>query len=151
MSARALVGMEDPFVRKKKHEQLLIDFTPMIDCMFLLLMFNMIAYTITGGHDVNVPAARYAKGADAPKAVVVAILEPKEPQGEPPMFLGGINGKPARLEDIRAALEEAARQGSRKVVIKAERKVPSRCILDVARLVGSVEGGSLLLAVQQPK
>lgn len=148
MSSRFFAS--DPFHKPHKHEEVLIDFTPMIDCMFLLLMFNMIAYTITGGKDVDVPSARFAKGADAPDAIVVAILEPKEAGGEAPMRLGGAFGEPASLEQIKAAVEDAARAGSKKVVIKAERKVPYRFILDVAQVVGTIEGGTLLMAVQQP-
>lgn len=144
--------MQAGFGKRRKFEDATPDFTAMIDCMFLLLMFNMIAFTITGSSDVEVPAARYAKGADPTEAVTITILAAADRLKESTFVVGESGGGPsASLSDVQSAIESAAAEGRRQVVIKAERTVPYRDVLAVARIAGAVEGASLLVAVQQPK
>jgi biopolymer transport protein ExbD len=152
MSRDSFAGGDDMFTgRRQKHEEVLIDFTPMIDCMFLLLMFNMVAYTITGGSDIEVPSARYAKGADAPQATAVTILAPKQPGADATYHLTGAGSPNVTLDEIKKAAQDAAAAGTKQVVIKAEKKVPYKYVQEVAQVIGSIDGGSLLIAVQQPK
>lgn len=136
------------FRKKKKHEDVLIDFTPMVDAMFLLLMFNMIAYTITGTTDVQVPEARFAKGEDDRSAVIVTILEPKTSGGDPQIFLGDSSGKLTTPDEIRQVVEDAKIKGNNKVVIKAERRVPYKTVLEVSQAAGATEDIMILFAVQ---
>lgn len=150
MSSSAFAG-DEGFTRRHKHEDVHIDFTPMIDCMFLLLMFNMIAYTLTGGGQIKVPTAKFAKGVDAPDATVIAILAPARESEPSTLLLGGPTGKPVSLDQARSAIADAAKAGKKKVVIKAEKTAPYRAIAEVARLVGQIDGGTILLAVEQPR
>lgn len=140
---------DDGFVlEKRKHEEVHIDFTPMIDCMFLLLMFNMIAFTLTGSSDLDMPKARYATGNDAADATTITIRQPTQPSEPCHVEIEGVPKQAsATLEEVRKAIEEAATEGKMQVVIKAERRVPIRELMDVASQVGEVEGTTLLLAV----
>jgi biopolymer transport protein ExbD len=135
-------------IKKRKHEEVHIDFTPMIDCMFLLLMFNMIAFTLTGSSDLDMPKARYATGNDAADATTITIRQPAAPGDPSHVEIEGVEKTgSATLEEIRTAIQQAAAEGKMQVVIKAEKRVPIRELMDVASQVGEVEGTSLLLAV----
>lgn len=140
---------DDGFVTKrKKHEEVHIDFTPMIDCMFLLLMFNMIAFTLTGSSDLDMPKARYATGNDAADATTITIRQPQLPGDKCRVEIEGVQqDASASMDDVRDAIRKAAAEGKMQVVIKAERRVLIRDLMDVAGQVGEVEGTTLLLAV----
>lgn len=141
----------DPFNKVRKHDDLHIDFTPMIDSMFLLLMFNIMIFAITGTQQIQVPDAVNSKGTDTQDAVLFSIKEPSSPGGEATVFEGEVlEEKRVTLDQIKAIVERAVAQGRKKVYIKAEKKVPYKAIMEVAGALGSaVEDGTLLLAVQQ--
>lgn len=127
-----------------------MDFTSMIDVVFLLLIFFMVTSTMTGQSDVQVPGARHSKGMD-PSAATILILREPQRLGERTRLIVGDdpNGPPATIEDARAAIEQNLAKGLNQVLIKAERKVPHQDVLDLARLVGSFESGELYIGVQQ--
>jgi biopolymer transport protein ExbD len=143
----------DPFApKKKKEEEVHIDFTPMIDCMFLLLMFNMFMFVIAGSKDFDIPQAKHAKGADAHDAITLVLRSPEEP-GAPAKMMIKANAKEdnvadATKDDIRSILDKQFRAGKNVVVIKAEKKVQIRDVMEVAQIVGAYKDPELLIAVQ---
>lgn len=127
------------------------DFTPLIDCMFLLLMFNMFAYVLTGTRGVDVPEASYATGADPNEGITISLLEPRSVGAEAPIILGEVGGREVTPDEIKKIVEDAVADGAKKkIVIKSDKRVPYRDVLKVAQAIASVEGGSLLIAVQPP-
>jgi biopolymer transport protein ExbD len=138
---------------KKKHEEVHIDFTPMIDAMFLLLMFNMFMYVIAGSSDFDIPRVKFARGEDTHDAITVILRSPNA-EGKVFILTKG-NDKEENLsdatpEDVRGLLTQIKTQGGRNtVVIKAERKVPIRDVMEIATIVGEVmTEPKLLFAVQ---
>lgn len=142
-------GHSNP-LRRRRGEDVRIDFTAMIDCMFLLLMFNMIAYTITGSTSVELPEARFAKGADVSKATEIMILS-NAATGGATYHIGDAGAPKASLQDVRAAIERAAAAGERRVVIKAEKRVPYKFVQEIGALASAVGDRSLYIAVAQPR
>lgn len=140
--------------KKKKIEHAEPDFTAMIDCMFLLLMFNMMVFTLTGGGiKLNIPETENAKGADAHEAIEIILKEPEQKGDDAIIVLRAADKLNASLDDVKDYLEqEKLALGSQtlQVVIKAEKKVAARDVLNVAKLVGAV-GGKILVAVQHPQ
>lgn len=140
----------DPFSRRKRPTSAEMDFTSLIDVVFLLLIFFMVTSTMTGQSDVEVPPAKHGKGMDPSLATILILREPLQPGGETRLIIGDDpNGQPASIEDARAAIEQKMADGINQVLIKAERKVPHQDVLEVARIVGSFESGELYIGVQQ--
>lgn len=127
-----------------------MDFTSLIDVVFLLLIFFMVTSTMTGQSDVEVPPARHGKGMDPSKATILILREPERLGGQTRLIVGDdLNGPPATVEDARTAIEQNLSKGINQVLIKAERKVPHQDVLEVARMVGEFQAGELYIGVQQ--
>lgn len=137
--------------KKRTHEFAHIDFTPMIDCMFLLLMFNMIAYTITSPKDIDVPSANYGSGADPRDAMSITLNQPKGAEVE--IHIGDSHGKLVTMSELKGEISKAIAQGRNKVMIKAEPEIPYRFVHQIGQAVSSTEGsgGFVLLTVKQPR
>ena len=61
-------------IKKKKKDEAELDITPMIDVVFLLLIFFMVTSTMDDQKAANVPPAKHGVGADANKATIISIL-----------------------------------------------------------------------------
>lgn len=130
-----------------------IDMTPMIDCVFLLLIFFLVnAATPRLDSQVELPPARYGAAADAKSAIVVTVLKGRG--GPPEVYLGeGTSGErlpddPAVRESrLLAAIEQGRGEGMDSVMVKAERTVRHRDVSKIAEAVGQVDGMKLYLAV----
>src|SRR6516164_1380892 len=101
-----------------------MDITPMIDVTFLLLIFFMVASTMQGTPDVDVPPAEHSVGVDSAGAAVVTILAAKSTAESPRIVLGDGEGIEADLADVRRYVEDGVRDGHKRIVLKAEGDVP---------------------------
>ena len=61
-------------IKKKKKDDAEFDITPMIDVVFLLLIFFMVSSTMDDQKAANVPPAVHGIGADANGATIVSVL-----------------------------------------------------------------------------
>jgi len=130
-----------------------IDMTPMIDCVFLLLIFFLVGSTPDVTTSVELPPARHGKGADPLTSVVVTIAAgsgtaPAEfylADGKVGSPLGG--GADAQEAAIKAAVEAGHAQGKPNVLIKAERSVRHRDVARAAAAAAQVPDTKLYLAV----
>ena len=130
-----------------------IDMTPMIDCVFLLLIFFLVNSAMSAMESgIELPPARYGKPADLNRAVVVTMAD--RGSGLAQSFLGdGLSGEKlpeesrAREARVLRAVQEGRREGKEYVVIKAARTLKHREVSAVAAVVGQVEGTKLYLAV----
>ncbi len=129
-----------------------MDITPMIDVTFLLLIFFMVASTMQGTPDVDVPPAQHSVGVDSAGAAIVTILAARNSSESPRIVLGDGEGPEADLNEVRRYVEESVRDGKKRIVLKGEGDVSHGLVDDVAQTIKSVEGVELYMGVgDKPK
>lgn len=147
MSRRGLfAGSDDGSgFKTRKSPEADLDITPMIDCVFLLLIFFMVSSTMRGNVDDKVPAAEHGVGIDSRGSTIVRI-EAADPS---PRIL--LNEQESSVEDVKPYVEQGLQLGHSLVVIKADREVPHGFVQQVTRAVNSVEGVKFSIGVQDKK
>ena len=152
MSRRALfndVGDPEAFPRKSIDTQADLDITPMIDVVFLLLIFFMVTSTMQATPDVEVPPAQYGLGVEKEHATVITVKKPESGGETGTIELRG--GRTATLDDVRREIEEALQAGRTKAIVRADRETPHGFVQEVIRTVDSVEGIEFYIEVRDPK
>jgi len=109
--------------------------TPLIDCVFLLLIFFMVCTVFITPKGIKVDLPAPGKAEESPvKDINVVIDESGNIE---------LNGEPVKVADLVKEMAEAKKvHGSRNVIIQADRKVKHRLVvkvMDSAKEVG-VEG-----------
>ncbi len=133
-----------------------VDMTPMIDCVFLLLIFFLISSIPDVNTAVELAPARYGKGADPSTAVFVTIADSGGKSADIYLADGKI-GSPlpkdpkAQEAAVLAAVRKGFQDGKSSVIIKAERSVKHKEVSRVATAASLVEGIQLYLAVFEKK
>ena len=129
-----------------------MDITPMIDVTFLLLIFFMVASTMQGTPDVDVPPAQHSIGVDSAGASIVTILAANNSSEASRIVLGDGEGPEGDLGDVRRYVEDSVREGKKRIVLKAEGDVAHGLVDDVAQTIKSIEGVELFMGVgDKPK
>jgi len=133
-----------------------LDITPMIDIVFLLLIFFLVASIPDTDTTPDLAPARHGKGVDPASTVVITVADRGGP-GPAYVYLGdGKGGTPLpddvqqQKELVRAAVEDGFRkQGKSSVLVKAERRVPAGEVNRVSTAVAEadVEGIQMYYAV----
>jgi biopolymer transport protein ExbD len=130
-----------------------LDMTPMIDCVFLLLIYFLVASRPDVATAVTLPSALFGSAVSAKQATIITVADPG---GEAPVLVylaDGKKGSPLggtaeqQAAAIRDAVQDGLRAGKANVLIKAERKTRHREVARVARAATQVEGVTLYLAV----
>jgi biopolymer transport protein TolR len=124
-----------------------MDITPMIDCVFQLLIFFMVASNMTGQQEANLPFAKHGVGVETNKSVVISVLATPG-GGKPRVFLDPDLTNPVEMPVIQAAVRQAINEGRPDVVIKAERGLTHGAVQEVARGVNEVEGVRFYVGVK---
>jgi biopolymer transport protein ExbD len=146
--------LEAPFrPRQREIVDAEMDITPMIDCVFLLLIFFIVCSTMDQQSPIDLAKARHGKGVSERDSIIISV------------GAGGIDASPIYLADdtsgqplqgsleeqteaIRSAVEKEKREeGKQDVLIKADRNVAHRDVSQVIKAVSRVEGINLHLAV----
>jgi biopolymer transport protein ExbD len=128
-----------------------IDMTPMVDVVFQLMTFMLFASQMTGGEQVDVPAARHGVGVDENSATIVTLFKPLQPGGEPRLVLGNGKGDPVTYDQVRQAVTFGVEHGRRKVVVQADGAVTHGDVLKLIAEVSEVEGITVHVGVQEPQ
>ena len=128
-----------------------IDMTPMVDVVFQLMTFMLFSSQMTGGELVDVPPARHGVGVESNAATFLTLREPASPGAEPELLIGHGDGRVATIDQAKRAVDQAAREGTRKVVLQADGDVPHGKVLEVAAAVSEVEGVTVHVGVQEPE
>lgn len=149
MGSRMLFGEDPGFGRDRSSGEREIDLTSAIDIVFLLLIFFVLTSAIAVQSKVAIPPARHGKGVDPTRSTIVTLLAPLR-QGEDARILLGdrTEGPVNSLEEVEREIERGVAAGKSQVIIQAERTVPHRDVLEVARIVGAKDQGVLYIAVQ---
>ncbi len=133
-----------------------IDMTPMIDCVFLLLIFFLVGSIPDYQTAVELAPARYGKGADPSTAVFVTIANSGGKSADVYLADGKVGvpvSKDPKAEEaaVTAAVREGFQNGKSSVIIKAEKSVKHKEVSRVATAAAQVEGIHLYLAVFEIK
>jgi len=118
-----------------------LDITPMIDVVFLLLIFFMVTSTMKPDTVLQVPPARHGEGVSTDAATVITVASR---EGQPEIYLGPkVTDRAVSLSEIPAYVQQGIDDpegAKRTVIIKADRELPSGFIEEVARAANQVEG-----------
>ncbi len=120
--------------RKKKKDEADLDITPMIDVVFLLLIFFMVTSTMQGTPDRDIPPASSGDNANAAGFFDITVLAPASAGSEAEIKLGDST---VSLEQLKAELIQKS-TGTLKVMIYAERDVQSGAVSEVEGIIGEV-------------
>jgi biopolymer transport protein ExbD len=142
-------------VRQREAIDAEMDITPMIDCVFLLLIFFIVCSTMDEQSPIELANARHGKAVGERESVVISIGE------------GGVDSAPVYLSDgtvgeplptdpqqqreriVKFIEEERAKEAKNDILIKADRNVAHRDVAQVIKAVSQVEGVNLHLAVAE--
>jgi biopolymer transport protein ExbD len=118
-----------------------LDITPLVDCVFLLLIFFMVTtvFSTTPGLRVDLPKAAES---DMPPEKDLNIVISKDGELE-------LNGLPLVMEDLERALLEAKEMYRSKVlIIKADKKTYHEVVVDVMDAAKGVGIDELAIATE---
>jgi biopolymer transport protein ExbD len=116
-----------------------IDITPMIDVVFLLLIFFMVTSSMKDSRTNDVPPSKRGLSVDSTSAITLTINRPVDPNAAPEIILS--DGETVgTLDDIKADVEQAVEGGRNRVILKADRDVPNGVTLEVMKRANQVEG-----------
>lgn len=124
--------------KKKKKDEADLDITPMIDVVFLLLIFFMVTSTMQGTPDKDIPPASSGTNANVAGHIELTMKAPASSTSEGEIIM---DGAPASLDQIKADLtQKAGLAGPEglKVMIYAERDVKSGFVGEVEQVIGEV-------------
>ena len=132
-------GEEDSLANKKRGDsEADLDITPMIDVVFLLLIFFMVTSTMQSKRELDVPPAKHGAKVDSSTATILTINRPEDPDASPTVIFS--NGNEGTLDDVKGDVEAGLAKGKNRVILKADRDVLHGVILKVMRKANEVEG-----------
>jgi biopolymer transport protein ExbD len=138
---------------RRKVEDVDLDITPMIDMVFLLLIFFLVSSTPDQKTAIELPEARHGVAVTQHDSVIFTLAEGG--LGAAPAFAadGRIPGtelpeeSQARSSRVRELIEEGFRENKTSVVIKGDKNVAHRDVAQLIKAASQVEGVKLHLAV----
>lgn len=139
-------------IKKKKKEEADLDITPMIDVVFLLLIFFMVTSTMDDQKAANVPPAVHGVGADANKATIISVIA-DEGGGTGRVILGDDPGgeEIVNLDLVRRHVQAGFNEGKELCIVKAERDVKEGRVQEVLKVLADIEGLRFAIGVQDPQ
>lgn len=142
----------DAGIKKKKNEDADLDITPMIDVVFLLLIFFMVTSTMDDQKAANVPPAEHGVGVDANNATIVSVVA-DEAGGTGRVILGDdpSGEEIVNLELVRRYVQAGFNEGKELVIIKAERDVKEGRVQEVLKTLAEIDGLKFAIGVQNPQ
>ena len=142
-----------PAPREKKKE-LDFDITPMIDVVFLLLIFFMVSSTMQQSAPADAPPARNGRGLKAEGSIRLALLPEKAGVVEvelPDKTVVGLDEAAEKglvLEAVEAARE--ADPGASEIILLADRDATAGDVRKVLKQLAEVDGLAFHFEVQDP-
>lgn len=133
--------------QRRVHEELQINLTPLIDVVFLLLIFFMVSTTFTRETQlsVNLPEADGEALQDAPSQIEIAVSHDGSYAVDGRILTGSDRAT------LMAALEEAS-QGSRDValILIADAEASHQSVVTAMDAIGQSGFSQLSIATRQP-
>ena len=142
-----------PAPREKKKE-LDFDITPMIDVVFLLLIFFMVSSTMQTPAPADAPPARNGQGLPTDGAIRLALLPEKAGVVELSLPDGSVVGlDEAADNDLVLDAVEAARAADpakTEIILLADRDATAGSVRKILKQLAEVEGLTFHFEVQDP-
>ncbi|MHC9510630.1 ExbD/TolR family protein [Kangiella sp. M94] len=133
--------------QNKKKEELQLNLTPLIDVVFLLLIFFMVSTSFKKESKINLelPEANGEIAEKLPEVIEISINKDGE------VFVNGEGLINRQLETIKDAITQVANDPATPLVINADAQAPYQSVISVMDAAGQVGFNNLTLATQQPK
>lgn len=149
--------LDEPPVLSRDREEIEaeMDITPMIDCVFLLLIFFIVCSTMEQQSPIDLAEARHGRAVGEREAIIISVMGGSADSA--PVYLadGPVNDplsddEGVQREKILAYIEEEQRKEAKTdVLIKADKNVAHRDVARVIKAVSQVEGINIHLAVAE--
>jgi biopolymer transport protein ExbD len=127
-----------------------MDMTPLIDVVFLLLLFFVLssAFIVQPGIKVDAPRSVYGPGIGANRLIVSVMLDPAAEGGQKPVLF--FNDRLMSLREFGEALPRLARGGlNQTAVLKIDQQVPTGVAVEIMNVCMAHNVG-VVLATQRP-
>lgn len=123
---------------KRQRQRRRASITSLIDVIFLLLLFFMLASTFTRFAELEVAATTQSAGGPAPNspATVRLMIEPRSL---------AVNSKPVREENLISALDAQRKGDTLSVAVRVSDDVTTQRLVDILTNLATVPGVSLHL------
>lgn len=133
--------------QNKKKEELQLNLTPLIDVVFLLLIFFMVSTSFKKESKISLdlPEANGEIAEKLPESIEISINKDGE------VFVNGEGLINRQLETIKDAIKQVANDPTTPLVINADAQAPYQAVISVMDAAGQVGFNNLTLATQQPK
>jgi biopolymer transport protein ExbD len=136
--------------RKPLSDDAKFDITAMVDLVFMMNIYFLVAWIVAASAEIDLPAARHCIAADPDAAVVITITAGQTPT----VYLGearpGGGIHPDEVEwRLKKAAEDGKNEGKTFVLVKAEKMVRLRDLVRISAAACSAKGMKLNLAVME--
>jgi len=128
--------------RKEEEENFNFDLTPMIDVVFLLLIFFMVSTAFVDfSHrmDIALPSSKSSEINEAPQEITVEMTLSKE-------IL--LNGKRLTLEELEVKIAEFTKSEKATAIIKADKGLPYGNVIEVMGVIQNSGISDISVAVK---
>ena len=128
--------------RSEEEENFSLDLTPLIDVVFLLLIFFMVSTVFVDFKrrmDISLPTSKVSIADETPKAIELEITVDKE------VFL---NGDKVSLKRLESALKEIDADRKKAAIIRADKNLPYGDVIEVLGMLQSAQILNISVAVQ---
>ncbi len=139
-------------LRRRRAPNAEMDITPMIDIVFLLLIFFLVCSTLGKDTRVQLPEARYGMAVNPRTSTVLTVAGFGRDATD---YLGdGMTGrelspdKEIQESEIIQAVEQGLREGKTDVVIRADRRLHHGEVVRIEAIATTVPGISLYVVVK---
>ena len=121
--------------RAESEENFLVDLTPLIDVVFLLLIFFMVSTVFVDFKkqmDISLPSSKSSTLSERLKPVTVELTVDKK------IFL---NGEKIHISKLKPALSKIAKSETAEAIIRADKNLPYG---DVIKIMGMLQNAKIL-------
>lgn len=131
---------------KKRKEDLQINLTPLIDVVFLLLIFFMVSTSFKKETKItiNLPEATGEASEALPSSVDVSITKGGE------VYINGQGLLNRQMDTIKSAIKSLSLEISTPVVISPDEDAPVQAVINVMDAAGQLGYKNIQIATQQP-
>jgi biopolymer transport protein ExbD len=128
--------------RNEEEENFSLDLTPLVDVVFLLLIFFMVSTVFVDFKrrvDISLPTSKVSIPDETPKAIELEITVDKQ------VFL---NGDKVSLKSLESALKKIDTDKKKAAIIRADKNLPYGDVIKVMGMLQSARILDISVAVQ---